>query len=133
MANYQTINDAICHVEEPLHRPLEVIDLKSAAAAVSDIYKNFVLTKVDGYCVRMAVMTGEYRWHRHPRADECFLTIEGTLEIDLDGGRTVQLRPGQAFTIPAGVVHRTRSAQRSVNLCFEHHSAYTDVEFTDGK
>ncbi len=79
----------------------------------------------------MAVMQGEYRWHRHPRSDECFLTLEGCLEIDLADGPTIKLSPGQAFTVPAGTIHRTRSEVRSVNLCFEHLKAYTDVEFVE--
>jgi len=33
-------------------------------------------------CVRLAVMQGEFRWHQHPRSDECFLVVEGELEID---------------------------------------------------
>lgn len=47
------------------------------------------------------------------------------------GGRTIVLRSGEAFTVPAGVVHRSRSQERSVNLCFENLGAYTDVVFVD--
>jgi mannose-6-phosphate isomerase-like protein (cupin superfamily) len=53
------------------------------------------------------------------------------LEIDLADGQTFHLKPGEAFTIPAGVVHRTRSRTRAVNLCFEDQSAYTNVIFDD--
>ena len=108
---------------------LSLIDLKQAAAAVREFYKNFVVVQINNHCIRMAVMEGEYAWHKHPRSDECFLTLEGCLEIDLADGRTISLRPGDAFNVPAGVAHRTRARTRSVNLCFEHLDAYTDVEF----
>jgi mannose-6-phosphate isomerase-like protein (cupin superfamily) len=76
-------------------------------------------------------MVGEYRWHRHPHSDECFLILEGELEIDLDEGRLVVLKPGQMFNLPAGVRHRTRARVRTVNLCFEDKLAYTDVVFDE--
>ncbi|WP_340081379.1 hypothetical protein [Terribacillus sp. FSL K6-0262] len=44
--------------------------------------------------------------------------MEGELYKDLED-RTVSLLPGDPFTIPAGVMHRTRSDQRTVNICFE--------------
>jgi mannose-6-phosphate isomerase-like protein (cupin superfamily) len=136
MTDYRTaaiprVSSQPSHSEEPAFAHLQAIDLKQAAASVDEPYKNFVLSMVNNHCVRMAVMQGEYRWHQHPRSDECFLVVEGKLEIDLAGERTVVLQPGEAFTIPAGVVHRTRSQERSVNLCFEDLSAYTDVVFVE--
>ena len=136
MTNYVPPNSPIdvtrpTHNEYAAYPALTKIDLGRAASTVTETYKNFVVLNVNEHCLRMAVMQGEYRWHRHPRSDECFLTLEGCLEIDLADGRTITLLPGEAFTVPAGVIHRTRSNTRSVNLCFEHLSAYTDVEFVD--
>lgn len=119
------------HVEEPAFAALEAINVKREADAVRETYKNFVLNRVNDHCIRVAVMQqGEYPWHHHPRSDETFLVVEGVFEIDLDGGRTVTLRPGELFTIPAGVRHRTRARERTVNLCFESVDAYTDVVFS---
>jgi len=132
MTDYRIQDDGdASHVEEPACAPLIAVNLAHHAAAVRRAYKNFVLLTVNDHCVRMAVMVGEYRWHRHPRSDECFLVLEGTLEIDLAEGRTVRLAPGEMFTIPAGVRHRTRARERCVNLCFETAGAYTDVIFDD--
>ena len=119
------------HIEEAPGSALTVVDLARQAAAVRHAHKNFVLARVNDHCVRMAVMVGEYPWHRHPHSDECFLVLEGVLEIDVAGERTVRLVPGGLFTIPAGVRHRTRAAERCVNLCFEGVGAYTDVIFDD--
>ena len=105
--------------------------MKREAASVSADYKNFMVLRVNNHCLRLAVMQGEFRWHQHPSSDECFLVLDGELEVDLAEGRPVRLRPGEAFTIPAGVVHRTRSHARAVILCFEMQSAYTDVIFED--
>jgi len=107
------------------------VDIRQQAAAVSDQYKNSVLLDVNTHCVRLAVMAGEYRWHHHPHSDELFMVLEGELEIDLEDGRTVVLKPGQLFNIPAGARHRTRARARTVNLCFEDKAAYADVVFDD--
>ena len=133
MTDYRTQRDeqASTHDEDPAFPALTGVDLKREAAAVQQTYKNFVVLQVNNHCLRMAVMQGEFRWHQHPRSDECFLVMEGELEIDIADGRTFRLKPGQAFTIPVGVVHRTRSHARAVNLCFEDRSAYTDVVFMD--
>ena len=135
MVDYRTHTDedATTHTEQPAFAALTVVNLEKQASSVQQLYKNFVLVNVNAHCVRMAVMQGEYRWHKHPDSDECFLVLEGELEIDLRAGKTVRLRPGETFIIPAGTVHRTRSHIRTVNLCFEQKSAYTNVIFEDGQ
>ncbi len=135
MTDYRTQrNDGVVtHSEQAAFPALAIVDLKREAASVARGYKNFVVFNVNNHSVRLAVMQGEFRWHQHPRSDECFLVLEGELEIDLADGRTFRLKPGEAFTIPAGVVHRTRSHGRAVNLCFENQDAYTDVVFEDAQ
>lgn len=135
MTDYRTRRneDSVTHVEEALFPPLTIVDLKREAASVEQAYKNFVVLKVNNHCIRLAVMRGEFRWHQHPRSDECFLVLEGELEIDLATGQTLRLKRGEALTIPAGVIHRTRSQVRAVNLCFEDRTAYTDVIFEDSE
>ncbi len=137
MTDYRTTpeetSEPALHTETPVLPELTRIELRQMADVVQQRYRNFVINKVNDHCVRMAVMQGEYRWHFHPSSDEFFLTLEGRLEIDLADGRTIVLNPGEAFTIPAKTVHRTRASVRTVNLCFEHRDAYTDVEFVEGR
>jgi mannose-6-phosphate isomerase-like protein (cupin superfamily) len=119
------------NVTPPAFPALTQIDPTELANRVREDYRNFPLLKVNGHCIRLAVMTGEYRWHRHTGSDECFLVLEGELEIDFEHSPTVVLKPGRLFSIPAGVRHRTRARVRTVNLCFEDERAYTDVVFED--
>lgn len=117
------------YAEEPVRfPPLTIVDVAAEAAAVQEDYRNQVLSRVNTSCLRLAVMTGEYRWHRHPDSDELFLIVEGRLEIDLAGGPTLSLDPWQSVVIPAGIVHRTRATGRTVNLTFELVGAVTVFE-----
>jgi mannose-6-phosphate isomerase-like protein (cupin superfamily) len=64
-------------------------------------------------------MTEPYFWHLHPDSDETFLGIEGVLILELENQR-MELRPGQIFTVPKGVKHRTSPAgSHSINLTLE--------------
>jgi mannose-6-phosphate isomerase-like protein (cupin superfamily) len=101
-----------------LHPPLELIDEKALADACEHKWYNQTLCQVNESVVRMAVIEGEYHWHKHDKEDEFFYVIEGKLLIDLEG-RTVELAPRQGFVVPKGVMHCTRAPQRTVILMVE--------------
>jgi mannose-6-phosphate isomerase-like protein (cupin superfamily) len=121
-----SIPSADAYAREPVrYPPLVVVDLAAEASAVTGEYRNQVLCQVNTSCLRMGVLSGNYPWHEHPRSDELFLVMEGSLEIELADGRTLRLGPWQSVVIPAGTVHRTRGVGRTVNLCFEGLAAET--------
>jgi len=114
------------YANEPVRYPaLVVVDVDAEQRTVTEPYRNIVLNRVNTSCVRLAVFEGEYRWHHHPHSDELFLVVEGRLEIDLAGDRTLVLGPWQAAVIPAATIHRTRAVGRTVNLTFESLGAET--------
>ncbi len=102
-----------------LHGPLEIIDVTALSDACEYKWFNQTLCKVNESVVRMAVIEGEYHWHKHNEDDEFFYVVEGELLIDLEG-RTVELKPGQGFVVPRTVVHRTRALRRTLILMVEN-------------
>jgi mannose-6-phosphate isomerase-like protein (cupin superfamily) len=102
-----------------LFKPLEVIDEKALADACTYKWYNQTLCQVNESVVRMAVVEGEYHWHKHDADDEFFYVVEGRFLIDLED-RTVDLAPRQGFVIPKGVLHRTRALERTVILMVEN-------------
>jgi mannose-6-phosphate isomerase-like protein (cupin superfamily) len=98
---------------------LELVDLPPLIQSVTHPWYNQTLTKVNDSVVRLGVMQGEYHWHKHDDDDEFFYVIEGLFVIDLED-RSVELRPRQGFTVPKGVVHRTRAPERSIILMVEN-------------
>ncbi|HTE10155.1 MAG TPA: cupin domain-containing protein [Chitinophagaceae bacterium] len=104
---------------------LTVIDIHQQTKAMNSGYANFPITQVNDHIVRVSIMTEPFYWHMHPNSDESFLVIEGTICIDLEA-TTIELLPGQFFTIPRTIKHRTRpKGERSVNLTFEHQNMET--------
>ena len=98
--------------------PLHLIDVRKLQLETTDPWFNQTLCKVNDCVVRLGVLQGEFHWHKHDEEDEFFYVVEGRLLIDLEG-RTVELEPQQGFTVPKGVLHRTRAPVRSVILMIE--------------
>ncbi len=87
-----------------LRQPLELIDVKELADACEYKWYNRTLCKVNELVVRMAVIEGEYHWHKHENDDEFFYVVDGQLLIDLED-RTVTLSPS------AGICGAERNAR----------------------
>lgn len=104
---------------------LRAIDIRVLQQAVSEPYRNDVLSNVNDACLRLAVFEGEYRWHQHPDSDELFMVMAGKLQIDLAGTGTIELTEWQYMVVPAGTVHRTRAIGRTANITFEKRHART--------
>jgi len=104
---------------------LTVVDVRSYQQAISESYRNDVLSNVNGDCLRLAVFEGEYRWHYHPDSDELFLVVAGRLQIEFEGKDMLDLTEWQFVVVPAGTVHRTRAIGRTVNVTFEKQGAKT--------
>ena len=102
-----------------------VVNLAREGAASTETYRNVVVNRVNGSCLRLATFEGEYRWHCHPDSDELFVVVDGQLEIDLADGSSLRLRAWDMVTIPAGMVHRTRACGRTINITVEHLDAVT--------
>ena len=90
----------------------------TAVGAAQTPWWNRTLCSVNDAWVRLAVMEGDFHWHKHDDEDEFFLVLEGRLDIELED-RMIELKPGQAFTVPAGVMHFPHSRGRSVVLMIE--------------
>jgi mannose-6-phosphate isomerase-like protein (cupin superfamily) len=86
--------------------------------AAQNPWWNRTLCAVNDAWIRLGVMDGDFHWHKHDDTDEFFLVMEGHLDIELEG-QMVSLRPGQAFTVPKGVMHCPHSRGRSVVLMVE--------------
>jgi oxalate decarboxylase/phosphoglucose isomerase-like protein (cupin superfamily) len=100
-------------------KPLELIDVDRLRRAVAEQWFNQTLCRVNDCVVRLGVIHGDFHWHKHDDEDEFFYVVDGQLLIDLEDGRTFELSPNQGFTVPRGVVHRTRAPQRTAILMFE--------------
>lgn len=102
-------------------KPLEIIDVPTIIRQSKEKWQNVSLCTVNDSVVRLAVIEGEFHWHKHDKEDEFFFVLEGLLHIDLDE-KVIELGPKQGFTIPKGVRHRTRAPTRTSVLIIEDYT-----------
>ena len=96
-----------------------LFDADAEAAACTVPWFNQTLTTVNDALVRLGVFHGEFHWHKHDEQDEFFFVLEGELLLDIDHKETHVLKKHQGYTVPKGVVHRTRAPERTVVLMIE--------------
>jgi mannose-6-phosphate isomerase-like protein (cupin superfamily) len=106
---------------DPKFSHLELIDLPALIEACEDEWYNQTLCAVNESVVRLGILRGEFHWHKHDDEDEFFFVLDGQLLIDLEG-ESVSLERHQGYTIPKGVVHRTRAPERVAILMVERSS-----------
>ncbi|MFX0125064.1 MAG: cupin domain-containing protein [Candidatus Hodarchaeota archaeon] len=97
---------------------LKIIDIPEIIESCTDQWFNQTLCHVNESVIRLGIIQGEFHWHKHKTEDEFFYVIEGKLFIDLEG-EIIELVPKQGYTVPKGVLHRTRAPQKTVILMVE--------------
>lgn len=104
---------------QPLFSTLQSIDVQNLIDEVQEPWYNQTLIQVGDVFVRLGVMQGEFHWHKHDEQDEFFFVLDGLFRIELEGAETVELRPRQAFSVPAGMRHRPVVPERTAVLMIE--------------
>ena len=97
---------------------LVLIDIPAEIAG-HEPWFNQTLTTVNDAVVRLGIIEGDFHWHKHDDQDEFFLVLDGRLLIDLEDRDTVALDRHQGYTVPRGVMHRTRAPERTAILMVE--------------
>lgn len=99
-------------------KPLEVIDIPELITSSRKKWQNISLCEVNDSVIRLAIIEGDFHWHKHENEDEFFYVIDGLLLIDLEDN-TIKLTSKQGFVVPKGVMHRTRAFSRTSVLLVE--------------
>jgi len=102
-------------------KPLEIIDVPELIEQSTKKWQNMSLCTVNNSVIRLAVIEGEFHWHKHDKEDEFFFVIDGLLLIDLEE-KVIELKPKHGFMVPKGTLHRTRAPSRTSLLVIEDYT-----------
>jgi mannose-6-phosphate isomerase-like protein (cupin superfamily) len=98
------------------------IDVNEIIEKNTDQWINRTLSQVNNSLVRIAIIQGDFHWHKHDNEDEFFFVLEGKLLMDIEENgekRTVELNPMQGITISKGVMHCSHAPVKTVILLVE--------------
>ncbi len=59
------------------------------------------ITRTNDQVVRMALLEGEFHWHKHTNEDELFYVFKGKIIIQLKNQPNISLREGEMVVILA--------------------------------
>lgn len=77
-----------------------------------------IVAGYNGNDVMVVKVLGEFNWHAHPDTDDFFLVLKGEMDIEMRD-RTVTLKEGEMFVVPAGVEHRPVARQEAHVMVIE--------------
>jgi quercetin dioxygenase-like cupin family protein len=110
----------------------KVLNLRSVFGLEATITTPAVAT--DGAYVELDVMLepgGGTNAHIHPKQEETFEVLDGTLEV-LRGGRWQAVSAGDSVTVPRGATHAFRNASETlVRFLNAHRPAFAFQEFLE--
>ena len=77
------------------------------------------ITRTNDQVVRIALVEGEFHWHKHTGEDELFYVYKGSIIIQLKKQQDIALHEGEMAVIPKGLEHCPKSVEPSYVLLFE--------------
>lgn len=99
---------------------IPIIDLEDKIKEIGGkSWSPIEVARINDQVVRMALLEGEYHWHKHKNEDELFYVIKGEIVIQLKNEPNITLSEGQMAVVPKGVEHCPKSLQPSYVLMFE--------------
>ena len=77
-----------------------------------------IVAGYNGNDVMVVKVQGEFEWHSHPETDDFFMVLQGEIDIELRG-RTVTVKAGEIYVVPAGVEHRSVAREEAHLMIIE--------------
>jgi len=97
---------------------VDKINLTDKFEAFSEHWQPRIVAELNGQEVKVVKIRGEFPWHHHETEDEMFLVWKGRIVLEFRD-RKVELGPGEALVVPAGVEHRPVAEEEAEILLLE--------------
>jgi len=84
---------------------MSAINLAEKLSQFERHWQPHIVAGYNGNDVMVVKVQGEFTWHSHPDTDDFFMVVMGEIDIEMRD-RTVTLKQGEIYVVPAGVEHR---------------------------
>ena len=97
---------------------MDTINIQEKLDLFNEHWKPKVVGELNGQQVRLVKFKGAFVWHKHDAADEFFLVINGSFEMQYRD-RVVSVNEGEFLIVPRGTEHCPRAEQEVHVMLFE--------------
>ncbi|MEM8540578.1 MAG: cupin domain-containing protein [Pseudomonadota bacterium] len=81
------------------------INLAQKLSLFSEHWSPKIVASYNDNDVMVVKVDGEFPMHKHDDTDDFFLVLDGDITIETEDG-DVDLKPGELYVVPRGVMHR---------------------------
>ncbi len=107
------------------------ININEKLSLFTEHYSPRIIASLNDNHVKLAKLKGDFVWHVHNDADEMFLVIKGTLDIEFRNG-TVCLNEGEMLVIPKGIEHKPVAKEECSVMLIEPAGTINTGDNSDG-
>jgi mannose-6-phosphate isomerase-like protein (cupin superfamily) len=94
------------------------INLAEKFSHISEYWKPYIVAELNGQCVKLDKIKGEFIFHHHEHEDELFLVVKGRFRMEyLDHQEWIE--EGEFVVVPRGVEHKPVAEEECWFLLFE--------------
>jgi mannose-6-phosphate isomerase-like protein (cupin superfamily) len=107
------------------------INIEAKTKEIKEPWSPIDLLRVNDHVLRMALLQGEYKWHKHTNEDELFYVYKGRIVIKMKDSEDIELSEGEMIVVPKNVMHRPESSEPSYVLMFEPYELKSKGDLTE--
>jgi quercetin dioxygenase-like cupin family protein len=98
---------------------IPAIKLEDKMKEIDKPWSPIEIARLNNQVVRMALVKGEFQWHKHTGEDKLYYVYKGSMIMQLKDQPDIALHEGEVAVIPKGVEHCPKSIEPSYVLLFE--------------
>ncbi len=83
----------------------QAVNLGDKLSLFSEHWSPRIVATYNDNDIMVVKFDGEFPMHKHPETDDFFLVLDGQITIETEKGN-VELKPGELYVVPRGVMHR---------------------------
>jgi mannose-6-phosphate isomerase-like protein (cupin superfamily) len=94
------------------------VNIAEKFAKIAEYWKPYIAAEINGQCVKLDKLKGEFVFHHHEHEDEMFLVVKGRFRMEFRD-RQEWIEEGEFIVVPRGVEHRPVADEECWILLFE--------------
>ena len=107
---------------------MDKVNIADKFSQIHEYWKPYIAAELNGQCVKLDKLKGEFIFHHHENEDEMFLVVKGRFRMEFRAGegprapkddRHIWLEEGEFIVVPRGVEHRPVAEEECWILLFE--------------